>query len=147
MLKIHTRDGLTRTVRLDDTTAARDCLRRLKQQDVTGFTLAQPHRKALKCPNCRRALASCCTTCGHPLDRQPYEITTNHSLSRPEGFQRVCYHAEYVAPDPESRIRGGEIVTCFADDVCVAVLSHPGQPAARVTLKHLGKRQYNPVAG
>ena len=118
MLKIHTNDGKTARVDLEDEGQAKEWLQRLSdpafQERITGMTVA--HRGV------------------------------QYSLPRPLGFREILYLAEHVSPDPERKIKGGERVTCIAGDVRATVMVHRAQRAARVSLLRTGKQRFNPMA-
>ncbi len=132
MLRIHTADGRTTAVDLSDEQQARDWLARLSRADVarsiTGLTLTNAHQAAGKCPSCG-ARAS------QPLGVQ-------FSITRPQDFGAVSFAAGRV--EPEGRIRGGERVMLFADDVRLSVMAHAEQPAVRVVLSKVGRLRFNP---
>lgn len=68
----------------------------------------------------------------------------SYSLVRPTGFSQVFFMAEEVAQDPESRIKGGERITCFADSLRLGVMVHRAQRSVRVAAAKVGKQRYNP---
>lgn len=118
MLKIHTNDGLTACVDLEDEEQAREWIERLKdprlQSKITGVTVA--HRGV------------------------------QYSLPRPLGFDHVVFQPEIILPDDQKKIKGGERVVCQAGDVRVELMVHKAQRAARVSLKRTGKQRFNPWA-
>jgi hypothetical protein len=62
-----------------------------------------------------------------------------YSLPKPEGFRQATLTAE-----PVTAGKGGERVLLYADEVCVGMVVHNGQRAARVSVTKPGKRKYNP---
>lgn len=149
MFKIHTRDGRTAKVDLTDADQAREWLQRFKdtgfQQNITGISVVQRCGGRVRCPNCNRAARLVCSNCGHSNNPVTCKTGVQHSLSRPRDFRRVFYHIEYVEPNAEIRLRGGEKIVCFADGVRTTMMSHAGQPAARITLLKTGNQRYNPL--
>lgn len=132
MLKIHTSDGRTQSVDLADAAQAREWLGRLAREGVqgsiTGVTLTEKHAASGKCP-------ACGVRGSHPLGVQ-------FSISRPQDFGIVSLAAEHV--EPSGRVKGGEKVMLYADDVRLSVMSHAEQPAVRVVLSKVGKRRFDP---
>lgn len=116
MLTIHTSNGLTAKVDLQDEAQVRAWLGRFAdpafQSGVTGFTVS--HKGV------------------------------QYSVPRPVGFRSVQYAAEHVGADGAKGIRGGERVECFADDVRITMMVHREQRAARVSLYKIGRRRYDP---
>ena len=64
------------------------------------------------------------------------------SISRPQDFRAVSFDAEHV--EPSGRVRGGDKLVLYADDVRVSIMAHADQPAVRVVLAKVGRRRYNP---
>jgi hypothetical protein len=119
VLKIHTRDGQTIRVDLEEPSEAQPWLRRLRdpdfQEEITGLTLS--HRGV------------------------------SYSVPRPKGFPSIVFGAELVAPTADRRVKGGELLVCHAGDVRTSIMVHREQRAARIMLFRLGRQRYNPVAG
>ena len=67
-----------------------------------------------------------------------------YSIPRPQGFESVSFHAEYVDPALDRKIKGGERVVCMAGDVRTTVMVHKEQRAVRVSLLRLGKQRFTP---
>jgi len=116
LLRVHTCDGLTSTFDLED-----------KEQ-------AERWLQLLKDPKFQESITG---------------LTISHrgvlfSLSRPQGFQRQFYFAERVEPVPQKKIKGGERLLCYADDVRVGLMVHEAQRAVRVTLNKTGRQRFNP---
>lgn len=134
MLKIHTSDGRTQSVDLADAAQAREWLGRLAREGaqgaITGVTLTEKHAASGMCP-------ACGVRCSHPLGVQ-------FSISRPQDFRLVSLAAERV--EQSGRVKGGERVLLYADDVRLTVMSHAEQPAVRVVLAKVGKRRFDPNA-
>jgi hypothetical protein len=118
VLKIHTNDGKTARVDLEDEGQAKEWLQLLGdpefQATITGMTVA--HKGV------------------------------QYSLPRPIGFNEVLFLAEHVSPDSERKVKGGERVTCIAGDVRATVMVHRAQRAVRVSLLRTGKQRFNPMA-
>lgn len=68
----------------------------------------------------------------------------SYSLVRPIGFSQVFFLAEEVAQDPDSKIKGGERITCFADNLRLGVMVHRAQRSVRVAATKVGKQRFNP---
>lgn len=117
MLRVHTSDGLTTRFDLEDKERAAEWLERLKDPEFHNRItgLTISHRGVL------------------------------YSFPRPQGFRRMSFLAERVAPDPQRKIKGGERIWCFSDDVRVGVMVHRAQRAVRVTLTKTGHRRFDPV--
>lgn len=117
MLKVHTTDGLTTRIDLDDPKQAKEWLNRLKQRgfqdQITGLTIV--------------------------------EQGVQYSLVRPKGFNRVFFFAEIVEADPDMRIKGGERITAQMDETKIAIMVHRSQRAARISAMKTGKLRFNPL--
>ena len=116
MFKIHTRDGLTSQVDLQDDVQAKEWLARLDdpefQARISGFTILHDG--------------------------------VQYSLPRPFGFNAVSFFPEIIAPDDARKIKGGERITCFAGDVRATIMTHREQRAARISFRRIGKRRFDP---
>lgn len=116
MLKIHTRDGATTKVDLEDEAQAREWTHRLSdprfQASITGLTVSH--------------------------------AGVQYSIPRPTGFEPVSFLAEHLEPNGDRRIKGGQRITLLAGDVRASVMVHREQRAARVSLLRIGKQRYNP---
>jgi hypothetical protein len=132
VLKIHTSDGQTHPVDLADPEQAKEWLARLRREDFQassqGVSLVERHLVRGKCRDCG----------SEQLSR---ELGVQYSISRPSNMQRVSMHVEAV--EAQGRVHGGERVTLFADDVCLTLMAHAGQPASRVTISKVGKQTFN----
>lgn len=117
VLKVHTSDGRTSHVDLQDAEQARQLLLLLGdsqfQSTITGLTLTH--------------------------------LGVQYSLPRPAGFDSITFLAEAV--EAEQRVKGGERITCLAGDVRATVMAHREQRAARVALFRIGKQRYSPLLG
>jgi len=152
VLKIHTSDGKTHRIDLSDEEQARHWLALLKQskfqREVTGVSVVQDCLGRMRCTNCKRTGHLVCQSCGQTLPSNSHTKTgVQYSLSRPDGFDSVFYEVERLDPEPDSKVRGGEKVTCFVGDLRATMMVHAGQPSVRVTLLKTGKRRYNPTSG
>ena len=116
MLKVHTNDGLTSRIDLEDEEQAEQWLARLKdprfQASITGLTVAFRG--------------------------------VQYSLPRPVGFSDVFFLAEHVSPDEVRKIKGGERVFCFSDNVRIGMMVHKAQRAVRITLSKTGRQRFSP---
>lgn len=116
MLKIHTRDGATVKVNLEDEGLAKKWMRRLAdprfQATITGMTVAH--------------------------------AGVQYSIPRPQSFDSVSFLAEHIDSDPDRKIKGGERIVCMAGDVRATIMVHREQRAARVSLLRIGKQRYTP---
>jgi hypothetical protein len=134
VLKLHTSDGRTVRIDLQDERQASEWLRRLARPDfqasVTGVSLVEKHDARARCPECG-------SKCGCSLGVQ-------YSVTRPQDFSRVYFHVEKV--EPRGKVRGGERVVVFVDDVRLTVMAHGSQPSARVVLSKIGRQRFNPFA-
>lgn len=133
MLKIHTSDGQTHRLDLTDEAQAREWLPLLARQDfqatLKGITLVERHPCRGKCPQCGTTMSG-------------RDMGVQYSVSRPDDFRSVFFQVEAV--EPNGRVKGGERVTVFADDVRLVLMAHASQPATRVTVTRMGKRRFNP---
>jgi hypothetical protein len=131
VLKIHTADGQTHSIDLQDSKQAKMWLAKLSRDEfqatMQGISLVERH-----CVRVR------CTACGESSGR---DIGVQYSVTRPDDARRVFMHAEWVEPD--GKIKGGERITVFADDHRLTLMAHAGQPAARVTFAKVGKQTFN----
>ncbi len=150
MLKIHTSDGRTHRIDLADEEQAKEWLGRLRlrafQEGITGISVVQDCRGRIRCPNCKRAGHLVCQACERTVPSDSHTRTgVQYSLSRPDGYRgAVAYHAERIEPAEDSRVRGGEKVTCFFGESRATMMVHTGQPSVRLTLLKVGRQRYNP---
>jgi hypothetical protein len=132
VLRIHTKDGRTRSLDLSDAEQAREWLRLSGdarfQASVSGVTIASGHRSVAECAEC-----------GACSDER---LTIQYSVARPQDFRRVEVLVEDV-PRAEG-VNGGERVIVFADDVRLTLMAHAANPAARVVLSKVGHRRFDP---
>lgn len=149
MFKIHTCDGLTTRLDLDDEEQAAEWISRLKdanyQKKITGVSIVKKCQGKFRCPTCGKKVQHVeCYNCKQSLDEALCSTGTQYSLSRPEGSEAVFYLLENVKPDLDAKLRGGERLTCFSDGVKLSMMVHVCQSAARITLSKTGKQRYNP---
>ena len=111
MLKIHTADGQTHLVDLADANQARELTARLSREDFQATINGVSLYKRYPFPKC----ASCGASAGR-------ETGVQYSVTRPDGVRRVFVHAECVPTN--GRVKGGERVTVFADDMRLALMAH-----------------------
>jgi hypothetical protein len=151
MLKIHTADGKTHRLDIQDREQAKALLGMMKQRDfqatITGVSIVGEAGSRIRCPSCDRAGRLVCQGCGAPVANEARTTTgVQYSLSKPDGYQGpVYYTVEEVASDPAAHVRGGERVTCFAGDSRIQMMVHRGQPSVRITLVKTGRQRYNPL--
>ena len=115
MIRIHTRNGLTEKLDLEDADQASSLLRRLAdasfQASITAITV--------------------------------FNGETQHSLTRPAGFREVAFDAEHICVD-EPKAKGADRIMVVADDVQVSVVLHKKQNAARLVIRKTGRQRFNP---
>lgn len=130
MLKIHTRDGQTLRVDLADEEQACLWLERLAREDfqatINGVSLVERHSVG-KCQECGR--------------RSSRDIGVQYSVTRPDDFKKVFFNIEYLQPN--GKIKGGERVTVFSDEVRLVLMAHKSQPAARITVTREQRNDYS----
>jgi hypothetical protein len=116
MLRVHTNDGLTSSFDLEDEKQAEQWLELLKDPKFQASIsgLTVSHRGVL------------------------------YSLSKPQSFRQLMFSAEHVPPEPERKIKGGERIWCFADEVRIGLMVHRAQRAVRVTLTKTGRQRFSP---
>jgi len=118
VLKVHTSDGFTARIDLEDEEQAKAWLEKLKdpafQQSISGITIA--------------------------------DKGVQYSLPRPHGFGQIFFHAEYVEPDEDKKVKGGERLSCVSDNVRVVMMVHRAQRAVRVSVIKTGKQRFNPLS-
>ena len=116
MLRVHTTDGITTRFDLED-----------KEQAAVWF-------EKLKDPAFQETITGLTVSSRGVL----------YSFSKPQGFRNIFFQAENVEVDLERKIKGGERILCYADDVRLSLMVHRSQRAVRVTLAKTGKRRFNP---
>ncbi len=115
MFWVHTADGQTEAIDLDDEEQARAWLTRLKdpafRDSVSGLSVSH------------------------------HGVT--YSLPKPRNFRQVAMTVEAVRE--AGRNKGGERLLCFADEVRLAVMVHREQAATvRISLSKPGRRRFDP---
>lgn len=119
MLKVHTTDGMTTRVDLENEDETRQWIEKLRdpayQGSISGLTI--------------------------------YQKGVQYSLPRPQGFSQVFLCAECVEPDPDKKLKGGERIVCVAGDVRIILMVHRAQKAVRVAVVKTGKQRFNPITG
>jgi hypothetical protein len=132
LLRIHTKDGRTRTLDLSDRDEAREwvrlCADSTFQASISGLTLASAHRASGDCSHCGARVA--------------LPTIVQYSVSNPRDFRRVEMTAEDV-PKSEG-VNGGERVIVFADDVRLSTMAHASNPALRIVMSKVGRRKFDP---
>lgn len=117
LLWVHTSDGETSKVDLEDGEQARKWIRKLRDPSFN---------------NTVTGLAIC-------------HLGVLYTLPRPRDFRQVSLSAELVPADPDRKIKGGERLLCFADETSLALMVHKKQRAVRVTLAKPGRRRFDPA--
>lgn len=116
MLSIHTSDGLTISIDMNDAEQVREWIVKLRNPNfverITGVSI---------------------------LDRG-----VMYSFSKPLGFRKIGFEIERVEADQEKKIKGGERLVCYADDVRIVLMVHAVQKAIRVSMSKIGKRRFDP---
>jgi hypothetical protein len=152
VFRINTADG--DTIRLDphDEEQAQRLLSLMKdhkfQEKISGITVLRRYTRRHRCPNsgCKRHAKLVCPKCGEIDDGYKFTYTgLQYTLARPDTFDKVSFTAEGLERDDSVNMKGGERLVCFAGDVQLTVMAHAQQPAARVTLRRIGKQRYNPL--
>jgi len=148
MFKIHTKDGKTVSIDFENERQAAEWAKRLRdpafQKTITGISIVKTCGGKFRCDRCRKATQLDCSHCGHPTKESSCSTGVQFSLSRPVGFDRCFYVIEKIDPNVNAKMRGGQKITCFVDDIRIVVMAHAGQPASRVSLTKIGKQRYNP---
>ena len=119
MLKVHTRDGVTTKVDLEN------------EEQLVAW------RERLKDPKYQRTITG--LTVIH--------LGVQYSLSAPVGFHHVSFEAEGLAPDASCRLKGGERIVCMADGVRISLMVHREQKAVRVLVAKVGRQRFSPGLG
>jgi len=119
LLLVHTSDGLTSKINLENEEQAKSWLNRLRnlefREKISGLTVIQQNGVYL-------------------------------SLPRPQKFKNVILQAENIPRDGNGKIKGGERLICFADDVRLSVMVHRDPLATvRVHLVKFGHRRFDPL--
>ena len=148
MLKIHTSDGITTRLDLNDEMQAKEWLNKLKnlsfQEQITGISILQNCNGPYRCPVCKSKVKPSCPTCGQSTKNIRCNTGVQYSVSKPKGFHRCFYQVEHLDFDPSEGLRGGERIICFADDVRISLMVHASAPSTRVNLVKTGRQRYNP---
>lgn len=118
MLHVYTSDGLTISIDLNDSEQTREWIEKMKSPAFTEKI-----------------------TGISIMDRG-----VMYSFTKPQGFRRVGFEIEKVETDLEKRVKGGERLVCYADDVRITLMVHAGQRAVRVSMTKIGKRRFDPLA-
>lgn len=148
MLKLHTNDGLTTRIDLNDEMQAREWLNKLKdrnfQETITGISILQTCNGPFRCSSCRSKTKPVCSNCGQSTKNIRCNTGIQYSVSKPKGFRNCLYQIERLEPNPNEKLRGGERIICFADDVRISLMVHSSAPSTRVNLIKTGKQRFNP---
>lgn len=147
MFKIHTSDGKTTPIDLSSDESHDEWMARFRnkefQKTITGVSIIKRCGSRVRCPNCSAPVGGSCEKCGHDFQSNKCNAGVQYSLTRPQKIDGVHYELETIeSPDGT---RNAEKITCYAGDICLTMLSHANQPAARVILAKVGKRRYNPT--
>jgi hypothetical protein len=149
LLKIHTCDGKTTKLDLQDEDKAEYWLKLFRQrkfqETITGITVVQECCGRFKCPECNRSAKLYCSNCDTQVNGSSCKMGIQNSLSKPVGFDEVFYIVEKTEADFSRKIKGNKKVICVADNCEIVMTVHDNQPASRVTLtKQKGVRRFNP---
>jgi len=152
VFRINTANGDTFKLDVNDEEQAKRLLTLLKshkfQQDISGITVLRRYTRRHRCPNpeCKRPAKLVCPKCGEIDDGGVFSyMGVQYTLARPDTFDKVSFSAEGLERDDAVNMKGGERLVCFAGDVQLTIMAHAQQPAARVTLRRIGKQRYNPL--
>lgn len=115
MFWVHTADGLTEAIDLDDEEQARAWSKRLRdpvsRDPITGLSVSHNG--------------------------------VTYSFPMPRNFRQISMTVETVPV--AGRNKGGERLLCYADEVRLAVMVHREQQAAvRISLSKPGRRRFDP---
>ncbi len=135
MLKIHTSDGRTARIDLSDPEQAREWLPKLErdsfQAEISGVSVVETHAVTARCHACDAKVTG--------------QIGVQYSITRPQAFASVRYEVEHI--QEQGKVKGGDRVTLFVDDVRLMLMAHRSQPSSRLTVAKIGKRRYVPPRG
>jgi hypothetical protein len=150
MLRINTKDGKTFKLDMDDEKQAAELVKLLSgekmQQNITAVAVMKKYTRRHRCsnPNCKRTARLVCPHCGEIEDNGEFSYMGNQlAVIKPDTFDKVCFEAERSMIG-DGKTVGGEKLVCFAGDVQLTVMAYAQQPTARVTLRRIGKRRFNP---
>jgi hypothetical protein len=145
VFKINNVDGYTEKVDLKDEEQAKEWLKKLDQEKVTGMAVVRKCNGKFKCPDCHKTCLTC-NNCNNSSRNSVCNTKGLFSISKPRGFEKIFFLPEYVRPEIEKGNKGGQRITVFADDIRIVLMVHAGQPASRITFSKIGKQRYNPYA-
>ncbi len=118
MLHVHTSDGLTIAIDFDDVDQTREWIEKMKNPAfVERITGISISDRGVM-----------------------------YSFTKPLGFRKIGFEIEKVEADQERKIKGGERLVCYADDVRITLMVHAAQRAVRVSMIKIGKRRFDPSA-
>ena len=147
MLKLHTKDGLTRRLDLSDEQDEKSLSDLISDPDfqkkITGVSVVQNCSGRFKCPVCKKNTELVCSVCGQTSQTVSCNTGIQYSLSKPIGFDNAFFNIEKV--EANGKIKGGEKVTVFVGDLRITMMIHASQLAAKISLAKVGKRRYNPL--
>lgn len=147
MLKIHTSDGKTHRIDLQDAEQARELMAKMRKRNfqatITGVSVVGDAPVRMRCPTCSRPGRLSCSTCGEIPSAAKLLTHVQYSLTRPDDYQGPVH---FIAEDiPEAAgVRGGERVSCFVGDARVQMMVHREQPSVRISLVRVGHQRYTP---
>lgn len=149
MFKIHTSDGQTVRIDLNDEKTAKQWFPKLSdpkfQSTITGITIIQRCNVKAKCDHCGKVAEVHCANCGCTNEDIGCKAGVQYSLSKPSVFGNVEYKLQILAANESIGLRGGEKIVCSFGDMQMVVMAHANQPAIRISLNKIGKQRYNPV--
>lgn len=150
MLRINTKDGKTFKIDLNDKEQYEKLSELLSdnefQKNITAITLMKRYSRKHKCTNrgCNKMAKLVCPDCGEVYDKGEFTYMGNQfALIKPDSFDKVCFEAENSMINDGENV-GGEKLVCYAGDIQLTIMSYSQQPTARVTMRKIGKRRYNP---
>ena len=150
MLRINTKNGETFKLDLGDERQAAELIKMLAdsefQRSISAITVMKRYTRRHRCPNqgCKRLAKLVCPKCGEIHDDGEFSYMGNQfAIVKPDSFDKVCFEAENSMINDGEDI-GGEKLVLYAGDVQLTIMAYTQQPTARVTLRKIGKRRFNP---
>ena len=149
MIKIHTKDGKTKNLDLQDDVQSKQLKCLLLdisfQKQITGISITRKCGGSCKCQECHKRLKTVCPTCG-VVDDYKCQTGSQHSMSRPVGFNNVHFLVDLVCDKDGQAI--GERVVCVSGKNRAEMIIHYNQMAAKFSIKEQpGIQRFNPFIG
>lgn len=145
MLKIHTKNGDTLRLDLNDENQASSILTQLKnkkfQEEITAVSILKTCDGRQRCNVCGRPVRSVCDNCGEEKERLNCSTLFQLSLPKPVNHKNTFYYFEKIELENN---KGGERLVCFSDEIKISLMVHSGQPAARLGIVKIGEQKFNP---